>query len=95
MPNGVEWLCHINTYRRRTRRPSGVPILSTTQARQYRAFVQGNVTRFFALDRVLRFFIGRMANVSFVVYIPGMHFDYSSTHPSYFRIPAHAIANFE
>jgi hypothetical protein len=50
---------------------------------------------FFAFDFVLRLNFARVMDVAFVVHVFGVHTHDFAADPASFRIPAHAIANFE
>jgi hypothetical protein len=53
----------------------------SAETSQHCGLVQGDVIGLVALDFILRLVRGSMANVTFVIDVPFMHFDDFSTHP--------------
>src|SRR5215471_5898532 len=59
------------------------------------SLVQGDVIGLVALDRILRFLLAGVMDVTFVVHILRVHLHNSTADAPGLRVPAHVIANLE
>jgi hypothetical protein len=65
------------------------------QAPQGSAFMQGDVTGFIAFDFVLRLIFAGVMDVTLVIHVFSVNAHDLTANPAGFRIPTHAIADFE
>jgi hypothetical protein len=66
-----------------------------TKTAQRLALVQSDMSGFIAFDFVLRLIFAGVMNVAFVIHVLAVHAHDLAADPAGFRIPAHAIADFE